>query len=138
MKKYILLFIALLLPALLVLVYFFIFSVDGVHYSGVSCAFYQNTGLDCPGCGGQRALYHLLHGHILKALRYNVLFVIFLPVFMYMYYVFIRLYIFNHKKYENHIFSNPKFVFTLLGVIAIFFIFRNIPFTPFIYLNSHF
>jgi len=138
MKKYILLFVSLLLPALLVLAYFFFFSINGVNYSGAVCVFYEHTGLDCPGCGGQRALYHLLHGHILKALSYNALFVLFLPVFLYMYYVFIRLYIFGHKKYENGIVSNPKFVFALLGVIALFFLLRNIPIYPLTCLNSHF
>lgn len=35
--------------------------------------------LDCPGCGSQRAVHQLLNGHLLSALTYNPLFVIYLP-----------------------------------------------------------
>jgi len=39
------------------------------------CLFHQLTGLNCPGCGGTRALYALLHGHFSTALRDNALLV---------------------------------------------------------------
>ncbi len=39
------------------------------------CQFHRLTGLNCPGCGMTRALYALLHGNILAALRDNALFV---------------------------------------------------------------
>ena len=44
------------------------------------CVFHQLTGLDCPGCGAQRALHQLLHGHIIPALRLNAMFVLSLPI----------------------------------------------------------
>jgi hypothetical protein len=44
------------------------------------CTFYRLTGLQCPGCGGLRAVHHLLHGHIATAFRFNPLVVIALPV----------------------------------------------------------
>lgn len=31
------------------------------------------TGLDCPGCGSQRALHALLHGDLAASLRFNAL-----------------------------------------------------------------
>ena len=37
------------------------------------CLFRSLTGLSCPGCGSQRAVYHLLHGRWLTAIHYNVL-----------------------------------------------------------------
>lgn len=37
------------------------------------------TGLDCPGCGSQRALHALLHGDFIAALRFNALMVAALP-----------------------------------------------------------
>src|ERR1700722_1254023 len=43
------------------------------------CMFYVTTGLYCPGCGSQRALYQLFHGHLLSALRCNVLLIAALP-----------------------------------------------------------
>lgn len=35
------------------------------------CLFHQWTGLDCPACGTQRAIHHLLHGHLKEAVAYN-------------------------------------------------------------------
>ena len=40
------------------------------------CAFKALTGLDCPGCGGTRAVHALLHGDIANAINHNVLAVI--------------------------------------------------------------
>ena len=37
------------------------------------CPFYATTHLLCPGCGGTRALYELLHGNLQGALHYNAL-----------------------------------------------------------------
>lgn len=43
------------------------------------CVFYWTTGLFCPGCGSQRALHALLHGHLGAALGQNALVVLALP-----------------------------------------------------------
>jgi hypothetical protein len=40
------------------------------------CAFHNLTGLNCPGCGATRAVYALLHGRWLVALRDNALFLL--------------------------------------------------------------
>jgi hypothetical protein len=40
------------------------------------CLFHLLTGLNCPGCGATRAAYQLLHGHLLRALHDNALFVL--------------------------------------------------------------
>ena len=40
------------------------------------CLFHALTGLNCPGCGATRAAYQLLHGHLLRALHNNALFVL--------------------------------------------------------------
>ena len=47
------------------------------------CAFYWATGLFCPGCGSQRAIHALLHGHVGAALGQNALVVLVLPYFGY-------------------------------------------------------
>lgn len=36
------------------------------------CPFKLITGLQCPGCGGQRAMYALLHGNVGEAVSYNL------------------------------------------------------------------
>lgn len=54
-------------------VFFFNPSTHGFY---PTCLFHQITGLNCPGCGGTRAVYALLHGHLLTALKDNALFVL--------------------------------------------------------------
>ena len=39
----------------------------------IGCPFKALTGIPCPGCGGTRALYAILHGDILEALYINPL-----------------------------------------------------------------
>lgn len=47
--------------------------IDPVKYALVpKCPFKILTGLSCPGCGIQRALYALLHGHVVEAVKYNL------------------------------------------------------------------
>ena len=53
-------------------VYFF--NPSAHHFYPV-CQFHRLTGLNCPGCGGTRALYALLHGDLPAALRDNALLV---------------------------------------------------------------
>lgn len=43
------------------------------------CPFKALTGLDCPGCGSQRAVHALLHGHVDEAFRQNALIPIAIP-----------------------------------------------------------
>lgn len=44
------------------------------------CVFHALTGLDCPGCGGTRALHQLLHGHVAEAFALNPLLFLLIPV----------------------------------------------------------
>jgi hypothetical protein len=44
------------------------------------CVFHAFTGWQCPGCGGTRALYHLLHLHVGQALQYNALVTVLAPL----------------------------------------------------------
>lgn len=46
------------------------------------CQFHAMTGLQCPGCGGLRAVHALLHGHVAEAWRLNALFVAALPALL--------------------------------------------------------
>src|ERR1700738_188127 len=44
------------------------------------CPIYTYLHLQCPGCGTTRALAALLHGHLLKALHFNPLTTLLLPI----------------------------------------------------------
>ena len=44
------------------------------------CPFLLLTGLQCPGCGTQRALHQLLHLRLREALEYNAMMVAALPL----------------------------------------------------------
>jgi hypothetical protein len=44
------------------------------------CLFHQISGLHCPGCGGTRAVHHLLQGELTLAFRHHAPFVLGLPV----------------------------------------------------------
>jgi hypothetical protein len=44
------------------------------------CPIHEYLHLQCPGCGGTRALVALLHGHLAEAFRFNALIALLLPV----------------------------------------------------------
>jgi hypothetical protein len=56
-------------------VFFFNPSTHGFY---PVCQFHKLTGWNCPGCGGTRSAYALLHGNVALALKDNALFVVLL------------------------------------------------------------
>lgn len=90
------------------------------------CPFYEITGLYCPGCGSQRAFHALLHGHLLQAAGYNLLAVLSLPFLAYAALVSIV----NHGfggAWKQEIFYRPWFAKTVLGLVLLFWLLRNLP-----------
>ena len=51
------------------------------------CPVYTLTGYLCPGCGSQRAFYHLFHGDFLTAFRYNPLMLALVPYLLFGIYI---------------------------------------------------
>lgn len=47
------------------------------------CLFRWLTGYDCAGCGSQRAIHQLLHGHVADAWHLNPLLVFLLPYLLF-------------------------------------------------------
>lgn len=83
------------------------------------------TGLDCPGCGSQRAVHELLHGHIQSAFYLNPLFVVSLPyVFAAILFEYTSLKI-KFPKLRSLLFGKTA-IYIIAGVIIIFFIVRNL------------
>lgn len=107
-----------------------LFLFDPAQYSFYpTCAFHKLTGLNCPGCGGLRALHQLLHGHIVEALRLNALTVVSLPflVWMAVRTLWLQLWREGHRQKA----LRPIWIWLILGVIVGFGIVRNLP-VPFL------
>ncbi|MFI6156638.1 DUF2752 domain-containing protein [Kitasatospora sp. NPDC051170] len=54
------------------------------------CPFRRVTGLQCPGCGGTRMTYDLLHGDLAAAFHDNALLLLSLPLVALMYLTWLR------------------------------------------------
>lgn len=91
----------------------------------LKCPFKMMTGLECPGCGSQRAVHELLHLNIGKAFQYNPLMVSAIP--------YLALgFLFNIEGVKTRFPKTRKFffgtrtIYLILLIILIFFIFRNL------------
>jgi Protein of unknown function (DUF2752) len=88
------------------------------------CEFHQLTGLNCPGCGGTRAVYQLLHGHVLLAMQDNALVVLGLTGLAG------RAAWFGTKKFLHRPagpFLRPELFWPLLVLALVFTVLRNLP-----------
>lgn len=88
------------------------------------CVFHELLHLYCPGCGGTRAVYALLHFDILESLAYHP-FVLFVAVILLEYYVgaVITLIRNNGKRYY---YLRTWFCYVALGIVVVNFILRNL------------
>jgi hypothetical protein len=92
------------------------------------CLFQSLTGWQCPGCGGQRALHQLLHGHILEALRLNALVVILLPVGLWLgLREGVRA---ATGRTWPAVFNHIGWLWVLAGMVVVFGLARNLPLGP--------
>ena len=126
-KKILKISIFMIAAGCILLLYFFVEPKNG---NFPICFFHQITGLYCPGCGVQRSFHALLHGYILTAMSYNLLFVLFLPLVVY----FVLGYVLGKKYSTSSFIYNPRFSLTVLIVVISFWVLRNLPFTPFSWL----
>lgn len=134
MKKTLVSFLLFLLPVLLGILYYQYYMESGDVWS-VQCLFHDITGWQCPGCGGQRAFYYLLHGQVLLALRHNLLIVIILPILLYCYFIVGQIYLVRNKKYVKYLNLKPWYAYAFLVILLLFFFLRNIPLFPFTLLS---
>ena len=88
------------------------------------CLFHSLTGWNCPGCGATRAAYQLLHGHLLRALHDNALFVLTLAALAAQSAWLVM------KKIQNQPVAfvvSPKTLWALLVIAFVFTGLRNLP-----------
>jgi hypothetical protein len=90
------------------------------------CTLHEMTGLQCPGCGGLRALHQLSHGHLAAAWRLNPFVVALLPAGLWMgWREMARL--LTGRQWPGLV-TRPVFGWLVAGALVSFGILRNLPF----------
>ena len=89
-----------------------------------ACLFHRFTGLNCPGCGGQRALHELLHGNFLVALRHNALLIFLLTAGGGL---VARYFLLRSRGAPNPVPLRPVWIWIFVGAMIVFGVLRNLP-----------
>ena len=90
------------------------------------CPIKTVTGLDCPGCGSQRALHYFLQGDIKESFLQNPLVFILVPYLLLGFYLHYKP---NPKEKElklRKILYGYYAIWVLMSIIIVFTILRNI------------
>ncbi|HPQ41634.1 MAG TPA: DUF2752 domain-containing protein [bacterium] len=88
------------------------------------CPFHWATGFYCPGCGSLRALHRLFHGDLTGALAMNPLMILSIP--------FLAAFIIRPEWTRK-----PWVPYLVLGIIVAYWVARNIPVYPLMWLAPH-
>lgn len=96
------------------------------------CPFHQLTGWHCPGCGGTRAAHALLHGELARALAFNPLLVVGMPVV-------VAACVWRRVRDGApwSLMIGPAWIWGLFAVLAVFTLLRNVPVYPLYLLAPH-
>ena len=109
------------------------FFIDPVKSKGAMfpCFTYTYLGFYCPGCGDTRALHALVHGHILQAFDYNILFPFIVIILAWYYLVGLTTLFFRRRVMWIPESLPTKVTIGMVVVIVLFTVLRNIPVWPF-------
>lgn len=116
--------IVFILASFIIILYKYFNPSDYIYFP--KCPLKSLTGIQCPGCGSQRAVHHLLNFEILNALRENVILVLALP------YILTGFVFENLKKSDKRILKwrkilfGHKAIYIFLLFVLSFWIIRNI------------
>jgi hypothetical protein len=106
------------------------FTYNPAKYSFFpKCPFHYLTGLDCPGCGSQRAIYALLHGNIKGAIHQNLLLVISLP-FLAIHFCYQVASVLKQRNYKWKVIYHPLTPRIIAVIVIVFWVVRNLPAYP--------
>lgn len=108
----------------------FLYAVDPAAENDPypACPFRAMTGLACPGCGSLRATNRLLHGDIGAAVGLNALYVLMLPMLLYM---FVRMAAEVAGRPLPRV-AMPRWAgYAVVAAAVLFWVLRNIPVEPF-------
>ena len=89
-----------------------------------TCPFNMATGLDCPLCGGTRALHALTNGDIVSAIDYNALAALLVIPALAVFLGWITVTLWKRNEW-----SVPRSSWLLLGILGAFWVVRNLPFS---------
>lgn len=90
-----------------------------------TCVVKNYTGLDCPGCGGQRAIDSIIKGEFKEAFYYNQLIYFYISIIGYIYVLVIETYVLKNREIMQRFGFSNRFAFIFILLIAGFFIIRN-------------
>jgi hypothetical protein len=94
-----------------------------------TCLLKLTTGFNCPGCGGTRAAWYLLHGNIPAAARHHAIFTFAVPFLIYMYVAWAGRRLFDWKLPQLTI--SPRVMVGFMIVWGVWSVLRNLPWAPF-------
>lgn len=94
-----------------------------------TCLLKLTTGFDCPGCGGTRAFFYLIHGQLPAAARHHLLFVFAVPFLVYSYVAWAGGRVFGWRLPRLQL--GPGALTGFLITVAVFSVLRNLPWEPF-------
>jgi hypothetical protein len=97
-----------------------------------TCIIKMTTGFDCPGCGGTRAFYYLMHGNLPAAARHHAMAVFAAPFLVWLYVAWFAQAAFGRTLPAPRITTRVIAVF--LAVWMVFSVLRNLPWSPFTWL----
>ena len=94
-----------------------------------ACLLKYTTGFVCPGCGGTRAAWYLLHGDLPAAARHHAMFVFAVPFLVWMYVAWAGQRVFGWRIPQLRL--TPRSLGVFLGVWGVWSVLRNLPWAPF-------
>ncbi|GIF02851.1 DUF2752 domain-containing protein [Actinoplanes siamensis] len=94
-----------------------------------TCLLKYTTGFVCPGCGGTRAAWYLLHGNLPAAARHHAIFVFAVPFLLYLYVAWAGRRLFRRRIPQLTI--SPRAMIVFMVVWAVWSVLRNLPWAPF-------
>jgi uncharacterized protein DUF2752 len=106
---------------------------NATAFDSPTCLVKLTTGFDCPGCGGTRAFWYLMHGNLPAAARAHVMAVFAAPFLVYMYLSWTSGLLFRSKRLPMLRLS-PLAISIFLIAWGVFSVLRNLPWAPFTWL----
>jgi hypothetical protein len=100
----------------------------GANYAS-TCIIKMTTGLDCPGCGGTRAFFYLMHGNLPDAVRHHLMAVFAAPFLIWLYVAWTVRHISGRRIPAPRI--SAKAISIYLAAWMVFMVARNLPWAPF-------